>query len=87
MKMKMTEEERAEKIKQSRKATERAKKVLKPGDKIRSRRCPGRLVTYRFSHWDGSWIVSASGIDDIAAVNIDRLNGQPISFKSEESCK
>lgn len=83
----MTEEERAEKIQQHRKATELAKKVLKPGDKIRCTRCPGRLVTYRFSHWDGSWLVSASGINDIAAMNIDRLNGQPISFQSEESRK
>lgn len=83
----MTEEERAEKIQQHRKATELAKKVLKSGDKIRCSRCPGRLVTYRFSHWDGSWIVSASGINDIAAMNIDRLNGQPISFQSEESQK
>ena len=83
----MTEEERAEKIQQHRKATELAKNVLKPGDKIRCTRCPGRLVTYRFSHWDGSWIVSASGINDIAATSIDRLNGQPISFQSEESRK
>ncbi len=83
----MTEEERAEKIQQHRKATELAKKVLKPGDKIRCSRCGGTHATYTFSHWDGSWIVSASGINDIAAVNIDQLNGQPISFKSEESRK
>ena len=83
----MTEEERAEKIQQHRKATELAKKVLKSGDKIRCSRCCGVRATYTFSHWDGNWAVSSSGIDDIAATGIDRLNGQPISFQSEESRK
>ena len=85
--MKMTEEERAEKIEQYRKATERAKKVLKPGDKIRCSRCGGIRATYRFSRWDGSSIVSASGISDLTAMGIDRLNGLPISFMHEESSK
>ena len=83
----MTEEERAAKIQQHRKATELAKKVLKPGDKIRCSRCGGTRATYTFSHWDGNWAVSSFGIDDIAVMSIDRLNGQPISFQSEESRK
>lgn len=81
--MKMTEDQ----INLCRKATFAAKKVLKVGDKIRASRCGGIRATYVFSHWDGNWIVSKSGVDDISANNIDRLNGEPIDFSSQGTTK
>ena len=61
-------------------AVENAKRVLKPGDRIRCSRCGGIRVTYTFSHWDGWWAVSKSGIDDLSAISIDMLNGKPVVF-------
>lgn len=58
-----------------------AKKVLKKGDKIRVTKCPGTKRTITFSHFDGCWIVSKSGIDDYHPYTIDRLNGKPITFR------
>jgi len=63
-------------------ATRNAKQILKPGDKIRASRCGGIKATYKFSHWGGDWIISASDVSDIAAIHIDKLNGQPIDFSS-----
>jgi len=63
----------------------RAKKALKQGDRIRVTHCPGTKRTITFDHWDGNWIVSKSGKDDYSAMSIDRLNGQPISFKDAVS--
>lgn len=42
----------------------------------------GRSVhlTYTFQCWDGDWIVSASGINDIAPIGISQLNGQEVDF-------
>lgn len=65
-------------------ATERAKKVLKRGDRIRAGRCGGIFRTYTFDSWDGMWIVTKSGICDIAATAIDRLNGVDIDFSRRE---
>lgn len=61
-------------------ATDRAKKVLKRGDKIRAGRCGGIHRTYTFECWEGMWIVTKSGINDIAATAIDRLNGIDVDF-------
>ena len=61
-------------------AVNRAKEVLKKGDRIRVTKCPGTKRTITFDHWDGNWIVSKSGIDDYSAMRIDMLNGQAISF-------
>ena len=61
-------------------ATIKAKKVLKKGDKVRGTKCPGTKRWFIFDHWDGSWIVSKSGIDDYAACNIDRVNDQEVDF-------
>lgn len=72
----------AEQIAKCRLATENAKKVLKEGDRICVRRCCGLHRTYTFSHWDGNWAVSKSGIDDLAANNITKLNGMPVDFTS-----
>lgn len=61
-------------------ATDRAKKVLKPGDRIRVTKCPGTKRTITFSHFDGLEIISKSGLGEYAAITIDRLNGEPVSF-------
>jgi hypothetical protein len=61
--------------------TNRAKAVLKKGDRIRLTHCPGTKRTITFDHWDGPWIVSKSGKDDYSAESIDRLNGEPITFE------
>jgi hypothetical protein len=63
-------------------ATQKAKLILKVGDRIRATRCGGIKRTYQFSSWDGDWIVTKSGISDIAATHIDRLNGSSVNFQS-----
>jgi hypothetical protein len=62
------------------KALAKAKTILKEGDRFRCERCGGIKRTYTFSHFDGNCIVSKSGIYDLAAPCIDRLNGKPIDF-------
>ncbi len=61
-------------------ATDRARRVLRMGDRIVVTRCPGTKRTVTFEHWDGDWIVSRSGIDDISASNISKVNGEPVNF-------
>lgn len=60
--------------------TAKAMAILKLGDRIRITNRQGRRVYVEFSHWDGRWIVSKSGVQDIPANAIDRINGQPIDF-------
>ena len=76
----------AHQIMQCELATERAKRILKPGDRIRASRCGGKS-TYIFDGWEGRWIVSRTGIDDISAIHIDRLNGEPVNFLQIDSEK
>jgi hypothetical protein len=63
-----------------RKATKTAMDVLKKGDRIRVTKCPGTKRTITFDHWYGDEIISKSGRGEYAASNIDRLNGEPVSF-------
>lgn len=58
---------------------QRAREVLKPGDRIRASRCGGRKITVVMTGWDGHWITSAKH-NDIAPSAIDRVNGQPMTF-------
>jgi len=64
-----------------RRAEERARAVLKPGDIICVTVCMGLKRRYVFDGWDGRWLVSRSGINDIHAFNVYKLNGKPISFR------
>jgi len=64
-------------------AVDNAKKVLVAGDRIRVTKCPGTKRWITFSHWDGVWIVSKSGIDDYSASSIDMRNGSPVDFCPE----
>lgn len=58
---------------------QRAREVLKPGDRVRATRCGGRKITVTMTGWDGHWITSAKHCD-IAPCAIDRVNGQPMTF-------
>ena len=64
----VNEEERAERLRLIRLAEANAKRVLKPGDRLRVTKCPGTKRWITFSHWSGYWIVSKSGIDDLREV-------------------
>ncbi|USN14863.1 hypothetical protein PAPPERLAPAPP_04940 [Brevundimonas phage vB_BpoS-Papperlapapp] len=72
-------------------AAERAKPVLKRGDKVYmiAHGADGNgFATYTFDHWDehspgGDFFVSKSGIDELHPFNIARLNGATISFRDE----
>lgn len=64
-------------------ATQRAKKVLKKGDRIRVTKCPGTKRTITFDHWEcDNEIISKSGRGEYAACNIDRLNGEHVDFNT-----
>lgn len=65
------------------KAVASAKKVLKVGDRIRCIKCPGTKRTFTFSHWDGCWMVSKSGVDDYHPVNVDAVNGIAVDFQHD----
>jgi len=63
-------------------AEQNAKKVLKPGDRIRVSKCPGTKRWVTFAGWDGHWIVSKSGINDYSPGAVDMVNGEPVDFKA-----
>lgn len=66
-------------------ATENAKKSLIQGDVLIVERCMGKKVRFVFDCWDGRWIVSKSGKNDIAAINIISVNGKPVDFANPEN--
>lgn len=57
-----------------------ARKILKPGDRIRVTNCPGTKRWIIFAGWSGHWIVSKSGIDDYAPTTVDRVNDDIVDF-------
>ena len=63
-------------------AEQNAKKVLKPGDRIRVSKCPGTKRWVTFAGWDGHWIVSKSGINDYSPGAVDMVNGEPVDFNA-----
>lgn len=72
-----------EQIEAAKLAASEAKKVLKYGDKVGCTRCPGTKRVFIFSHWDGDWMVSKSGIDDYHPTNIYSINGFKPKFKTK----
>jgi hypothetical protein len=52
------------------------KLILKKGDRVRCSKCPGTFRTFTFSHWDGCWMVSKSGIDDFHPCCVKKINGK-----------
>ncbi len=75
----MTEQQIAE----SRRATERAKAVLKPGDRLYVKNCGDSRSTVAMIGWAAPpfdcWITSKAR-DDIHAMHILKVNGVPTSF-------
>lgn len=63
----------------AKRATDRARPALKPGDRIARRLCGGATGTFTFTHWEGDWICGRT-ISDCAAINIFRVNGAPTTF-------
>lgn len=61
-------------------ASKKAKEVLKEGDRIGVVKCPNTKRVITFSHFDGNWIVSKSGINDYSPSSVYSLNGKPASF-------
>ncbi|WP_310498276.1 hypothetical protein [Sandarakinorhabdus sp.] len=54
-----------------------ARTVLRPGNQLLVARCGGRS-TFTMANWDGHWIVSISGIDDISPLCVLRVNGRDV---------
>lgn len=69
-----------EKYATSKIAEAKAKAVLLPGDNVGCTKCPGTKRVFIFSHWDGHWMVSKSGIDDYSPASIYSLNGKYADF-------
>ena len=61
-------------------AGKKAKETLKPGDRVGCTKCPGTKRVIIFSHFDGNWIVSKSGIDDYSPCSVYSVNGKPVCF-------
>lgn len=53
--------------------------VLKEGDRIGVTKCPGTKRVITFSHWDGYWIVSKSGINDNSPKSVYSINGVTVN--------
>lgn len=61
-------------------AEERARAVLKPGDRLRVARCAGVKINVTMTGWDGRWITSAK-YNDIHALHVEKVNGKPVNFR------
>jgi len=75
-----TEKEKQDAYERHLRAVKCAKKILKPGDRIRTEGGCRRKSTITFAGWDGNWIVSKSGGSDYLAGSIDKLNGEPVDW-------
>lgn len=89
-----TEAEREEYSAHVGRAADRARAVLKPGDRIRVTRCGGASPTYTFDGWASwltpeyagrppRWMQSKSGIDDLSPFCVLAVNGVPTSFRDD----
>ncbi len=69
-------------------AEERARKVLRPGDRIVFTSCPGTKRHGVFQGWYGRTICIRTR-DDISPRSISKVNGYPVDFTKpaeEEGC-
>ena len=55
---------------------------LRPGDRFRVTKCPGRKRWATFAQFDGGWIVSKSGVDDYFPGSVDMVNDEPVDFSA-----
>lgn len=82
---KLTDEQMQERHRLFLIAEANARRVLKPGDRIRVTKCPGTKRWATFAGWDGHWIVSKSGINDYAPGCVDMVNDMPVDFKEPKA--
>lgn len=80
----LTEEEKQAHREHARRATERARATLKPGDVLSYTMCAGARGRAVFTCWDGSWACSKTK-SDIHALHIFKVNGQLVSFADDGS--
>lgn len=75
----MTDDEKEARRGEFKRATERAKECLKPGDRVSRTMCGGSKGTFTFTRWEGT---SACGktIDDCPASAIYAVNGKHVCF-------
>lgn len=83
----LTEEQRAENRRLCTIAEINARKVLKPGDRLRVSKCPGTKRWITFAGWDGNWIVSKSGINDFHPRCVDMINGVPVDLTKPQEAR
>lgn len=82
----LTDEQMEERKKLCRIAVANAKKVLKPGDRLRVTKCPGTKRWIVFAEWrDGNEIISKSGLGEYHPFNVDMLNDKPVDFTKNVS--
>lgn len=68
----------------SQRATDRAKALLKPGDRLQVEYgCSNRIINVTMTGWEGVWICCRS-YNDIHAHHVRKVNGVPISFRDPE---
>lgn len=71
---------------------DRAKKVLKPGDRVLVGGCGGSRSTVTFRAWTNGWgepdpdsnSFSSISVDDLSPWNITKVNGVATSFRDPE---
>ena len=71
-----------EQIAHSKRATARARAVLKPGDRLSVTLCADGRGTVTMRGWDGDWITSATR-NDIHAMHIIKVNGCWMTFRDD----
>jgi len=72
-------------------ASERARAVLKPGDRVTlSSSCGSGVTTVTFANWGhvghpvpGHAYFAGRTVDDLHPWNITKVNGQPVSFRDD----
>lgn len=77
-----TEAENCARVKLGGECYERARLLLKVGDRVRVTACPGTKRTITFAGWSGQWMISKSGREDYHPINVDMINGHPVDFKT-----
>lgn len=71
-------------VSRNKRAVQRAKAILRPGDKLSVMGCGGRLVTVTMVGWSESFpdfIASKTLVDDeLHPINVRKVNGRPVDF-------
>lgn len=77
--IKAAEDERTKRLAALKRAADRARAVLQPGDRITFTSCPGTKRWGIFEGWERDWIRTRT-LDDVSASTISKVNGRAISF-------